>query len=244
MPNVMSWSWMFCRYATWCGVRPCRSGRRVISDRRFAVGRLRRLRRRSSIRPSCTSSSVSAVVGRVVEALQQLARASARCAALAGDREVLAAAGDGHVERRLDLPQVLVERRRTGCARRWLSTGSKPDLDAASMRGVEALRALPRSECGSAAVMRDVDEVADQRGRAGESSPRGCCRCVRRARPHPFRDALDQDRWRVPTMRALIALRLLSICACSPAAARASSRAASRPAARRPACRDAGCRGS
>ena len=31
MPNVMSWLVMSLRYATWFGVRPCRSARRVRS---------------------------------------------------------------------------------------------------------------------------------------------------------------------------------------------------------------------
>src|SRR3954462_531416 len=29
MPKLMSWAWMASRYATWLGVRPCRSARRV-----------------------------------------------------------------------------------------------------------------------------------------------------------------------------------------------------------------------
>jgi hypothetical protein len=57
--------------------------------------------------PSCTSSTLRSPDGAVVEVLDRLRRALGLRAA---HRELRAAACDGDVERRFDLPQVLVER--------------------------------------------------------------------------------------------------------------------------------------
>ena len=103
---------MSLRYSIWLGVRPCRSARRV--RRRGAVGGVRRRGgsrplRRISTRPSWMSSTDSGFSAAGVEALER--RGGARgLHRVAGDGERSAAMRDRDVQRRLDLPQVRVER--------------------------------------------------------------------------------------------------------------------------------------
>ena len=125
MPKVMSWPRMFFRYATWFGVRPARSVRRVRRRRSGAAGgsRLRRRRRRPR---RGDPLGAPAVVGHrledrelelvgadrprrpAVQLLQQPDRALG-VGLRALDPERLVAPLDLHVERRGQRPQVLVE---------------------------------------------------------------------------------------------------------------------------------------
>ena len=166
---------------------------------------------------------------------------AARCACSPRTVKLRAAARDRDVERRLDLPQVLVERaaqvaRGAGCrpASSVTSTGLSSRIHASS----------PRSECGSAAVMRTSTKWPISARGAGKVHARGCSRCGPRARASLLRDAFDQHALRAcRPSRSLIACVLASSCACS-----RCSRCVlhlvrrRRRAARRPACRGAGCR--
>ena len=80
------------------------------------------------------------------------------------DREVLAAARDARRRARSRSGAGSRRARRTGCASRWLSTGGRSETSGLVFKrcGYGARRSSPRSECGSAAVMRTSTKLSDQ----------------------------------------------------------------------------------
>ncbi len=180
---------------------------------------------------------------------------AACCSGVAAQREVLAAARDRDVERGLDLAQVFVERaaqvgealvvdrRETSSTR----SGLQGVRVRSARRGGSARRSSPRSECGSAAVMRDVDETARSGARRRRNSPMRLLsvRAGKFARV-PCDGALRPARAaRVPTIALADRARACASTAPAGAAgARASPPAACRRPAPPPACRGAGCRRS
>jgi hypothetical protein len=132
---------MFSMYSTWCGVRPCRSARRVSS----CGPSLSRFVFRNFDEAELHVVDAQVARGAVVEVLDRLRRA---LRLLAAHRELRAAARDGDVERRFDLPQVLVER---AAQPREPLVVDRIELD---FDRFAPSASSPRSECERAAVIR------------------------------------------------------------------------------------------
>src|SRR5688572_25992767 len=127
----------------------------------------------------------------------------------AAHRELRAAPRDGHVERRLDLAQVLVER--AAQAREALVVdGVQPDLD--RLGPIQA--SSPRSECASAAVMRTFTYEWLGAVPPGKFTTRLLAVRPASSASFFFDAPSTSTRSILPTMRSLMARAWASSCAC------------------------------